>query len=229
MQSDMPDVKPDGPLRRIVNWQVVKVFGQTPAGAATMAAPFIGYVILYHDAIQPYLGGLGGMLDADTCGPWLTFETRLHLLYFGLLCLGIGTILYRIVADPDVKLHGNTSDYVARNAANVTPRNLRGMLHVIDAARPDLAEWLRADGAWIFEAGTKRDHPEMKALMAETGAEKKLDVMRSYFNVLDRYTARWAVWVAVLFYAAGFAMLAIPGLGFTARVLCTILTRGQSG
>lgn len=228
MQTDMPDVRPDGPVRRIVNWQVIKVFGQTPVGAATMAAPFIGYLILYHDAIEPYLGGLGGMLDARACGPWIGFETRLHLLYFGLLCLGIGTIIYRVMADPDVKLHGNTSDYVAKNAANVTPRNLRGMLRVVDAARPDLGAWLRADGAWIFEARKKRNHPEVKALIAETGEERKRDVMRSYFNVLDRYSARAFVWAAALFYLTGFALLTVPGLAFTARVLCTIWTGFQS-
>lgn len=200
-------------------------FGQSVAGSVTMATPFVGYLILYHDAIRPYLGGLGGLLanDAGRCGPMIGFETRLHLLYFGLLCLGLGTIIYRIFADREIKTHSGVSDYVARNAAHVTVRNLRSMYVTIRSRRSDMAALLHARGKWL----DRKEEKNLGAAVSRAGegdAELKNDVMRSYFNVLDRYTARPWAWAAYGLYAAGFFLLGVPGVLFTLRVLCTIVS-----
>ena len=221
--------KPDTIWHRVVNWMALKGFGQSTAGSVTMATPFVGYLILYHDAVRPYLGGLGGLLATDTgaCGRWIGFQTHLNLLYFGLLALGIGTIIYRICADREIKTHAGVSDYVERNAPHITVRNLRSMWRIIHDRRPGMATDLVWRGSWLDpeEVGSLAD----AIAQAENAApenptlELKHDVMRSYFKVLDRYSARHWAWVASLLYLIGFSLLAIPGLLFTARVLCTIV------
>lgn len=229
MTSATPRYTPDTNWQRRINWLALRGFGNSGVGAATMATPFIGYLILYHDAIRPYLGGLGGLLSHDgaaTCGPWVGFETRLHLLYFGLLCLGIGTIIFRAAADSAIKSHNGVSDYIAQNADFMSLRNLRSMIVTIRARRPGMGQDLVRRGPWL----DRKAVPDLKAAVARAQedpaaeAALKLDVMRSYFNVLDRYSARPWVWAAAILYGLGFSLLAAPGLAFTVRVVCTILT-----
>ena len=221
--------QPDSARHRWVNWLNLKGFGQSPAGALTMATPFIGYILLYHDAVAPWLGGLGGFLGQqapDTCGPWISFVTRLNMLYLGLLALGLGTILYRAFAHVELKRHASESDYVERNAAHITLRNLRSMFEIIAPRRPGLATDFEHRAPWLSRKAMP-SLAEANAAAQQPGAAEaeavKIDVMRSYFNVLSRYSARPWCWAASLLYGLGFVLLALPGLFFTARVLCTMV------
>lgn len=48
---------PDDFCHRTCNWETVSGFGRSGVATATMAAPFIGYAILYHSTVERYLGG----------------------------------------------------------------------------------------------------------------------------------------------------------------------------
>jgi hypothetical protein len=220
------DWKPEAWRFRTLNWHLLRGFGQSLPAGITMSTPFIGYVILYHEKIKDLLGGLGGLLDEQAlpgqCVPWFDFSMRLNLVYFSLLLLGIGTIVYRIFAPDPVKSARNVSDYVRQAADNVTARNLRSMFVTIKSRRPEVAASFDQLAPWL--ARTKSLKTASDALKNLDDGQLKIDVLRSYYNAQNRHSSRGAVYVTLFFYMLGFLLLAIPGVAFTSRVLCVVGT-----
>ena len=218
--------KPEAWHLRTLNWQLLRGFGQSLPAGVTMSTPFIGYVILYHEKIKDLLGGLGGLLDeqalADQCGPWFDFAMRLNLVYFGLLLLGIGTIIYRIFAPDPVKNARNISDYVLKTADHVTARNLRSMFVTIKSRRPEVAASFDQLAPWLDRKKSLKTASD--ALKKLDDGQLKIDVLRSYYNAQNRHSSRMAVYMTLFFYVLGFLLLAVPGIAFTSRVLCVVGT-----
>lgn len=215
---------PEGWWNRTFNWRLVRGFGQSAPATLSMSAPFIGYAILYHVEIGNWLGGLGGFLDAQngqqTCHQYISFSMRLNLMYCGILVLGFGTIIYRIFAPDEIKSARTVSDYVVQNVDIVTARNLRSMFITIKSRRPQASSSLLERAPWLEREKSLKTASD--ALKQDENNHIKIDVLRSYYNALDRHTSRCAVyWVTSLF-ILGFGLLSIPGLAFSARVLCTI-------
>jgi hypothetical protein len=211
---------------RILNWQLLRGFGQSLPAGLTMSTPFIGYVILYHEKIKDLLGGLGGLLDEqapiDQCGPWFDFTMRLNLIYFGLLLLGIGTIFYRIYAPDPVKSARNISDYVVKTVDHVTARNLRSMFVIIRSRRPEVADSLVQLAPWLERTVSLKTASD--TLKRSDDGQITIDVLRSYHFSMNRHSSRMAVYMTLFFYVLGFLLLAIPGVAFTSRVLCVVGT-----
>lgn len=189
-----------------------------------MTTPFIGYMILYHSQIEVYLGGLGGLVDkqvtAGACLPFVGFSMRLNLLYMGLLLLGLGTIIYKTFAPSVIKEAPTINDYVVGALDNVSARKLRSMYVTIKSRRPQIASSFVQIAPWLDREKSLKSASD--ALKKDDDNHIKIDVLRSYYNVQNRQTARAAVYIVLLLYVAGFLFLGIPGLDFTRRVLCVM-------
>ncbi|WP_292400775.1 hypothetical protein [Mesorhizobium sp.] len=191
-----------------------------------MAAPFIGYAILYHSTVERYLGGLGGLLslqtDVGSCAPWLTMWQKLNLTYLALVLLGVGSIVFRTLAPKTIKIYGNISHYVERELPRVTARNLRSLFVTVSARRPHLRGDFLERAAWLA-----RDKASLKSasdsLQQAKDDQLAIDVLRSYYNVMNRYTLRLAVYLTIALYALGFILLSAAGLDLTRRVLCVMI------
>lgn len=215
---------PESWLQRTFNWRLVRGFGQSAPATLSMSAPFIGYAILYHVEIGNWLGGLGGFLDdqgsPQTCQQMISFSMRLNLLYCGIFILGIGTIVYRIFAPEEVKSARTGSDYVVQNVDIVTARNLRSMFVTIKSRRPEAVDGLLGRAPWLSRDKSLKTASD--ALKQDESNHIKIDVLRSYYNALDRHSARWAVGSVAFLFFVGFGLLSIPGVAFSLRILCTI-------
>ncbi|WP_417452652.1 hypothetical protein [Kiloniella sp.] len=209
---------------RLLNWQMVRGFGQSAPATLTMATPFIGYAILYHAEIEIWLGSLGGLLDKgnllNDCDQLISFPMRLNLLYCGILLLGIGTIVYRLFAPVEIKTTRSIADYVMANIDLVTARNLRSMFITIKSRRPDAVDSLLRRAPWLERDKSLKTASD--ALKQDEDNQIRIDVLRSYYSALDRNTGRTAVKIVTVFFVLGFILLSIPGVAFTARVMCTI-------
>lgn len=228
MSDEAPEIKaswqPEAWRFRTLNWHLLRGFGQSIPAAITMSTPFVGYMILYHSHIEDYLGGLGGLLERQSepgqCLPWIEFSTRLNLIYLGLLFLGVGTIVYKIFAPGIVKGARDINDYVVETIDNVSARNLRSMFATIRSRRPIVASTFLQRAPWLDRAKSLKTASD--ALKKDDDNQIKIDVLRSFYAVQDRYTSRWAVYAVLALYTIGFSLLAVPGLAFTARVLCVV-------
>lgn len=209
---------------RILNWHLLRGFGQSVPATITMSTPFVGYMILYHSQIEEYLGGLGGLLEQQSepgqCLPWIDFSERLNLIYLGLLLLGIGTILYKTFAPSIVKGAHDINDYVVETIDNVSARNLRSMFATIHSRRSKVASTLLQRAPWLDRKASLKTASD--ALKKDDDNQIKIDVLRSFYTVQDRHTARAALYCVLALYSFGFLLLAVPGLAFTGRVLCVV-------
>ncbi|RVC64392.1 hypothetical protein [Mesorhizobium sp.] len=81
----------------------------------TILVPFIGYLIIFNQSIQSYVGLVFDKIEyiplsKPTSGEHVAL--RFYNLYFGLLFLGIGSFLYTIFAPRQIKQHPLIADYV---------------------------------------------------------------------------------------------------------------------
>ncbi|WP_156174580.1 hypothetical protein [Hoeflea sp. IMCC20628] len=209
---------------RVLNWHMLRGFGQSIPAAITMSTPFVGYMILYHEKIENYLGGLGGLLDIQAqpgqCLPWIDFSMRLNFVYCGLLLLGIGTIAYRFFSPEAIKDARNITDYVVSSVDNVSARNLRSMYATIHSRRPEIASSFIQRAPWLERKKSLKAASD--GLRQDTDGQLRVDVLRSFYSVQDRHTLRYVVYFILLFYALGFLLLSVPGFTFTTRVLCVV-------
>ncbi|MCW2305494.1 hypothetical protein M2324_003920 [Rhodovulum sulfidophilum] len=181
-------------------------------------------MILYHSQIEEYLGGLGGLLNQQaqpgTCAPWFEFSMRLNIVYIGLLFLGFGTILYRAFAPGVIKGAKGINEYVVETIENVSARNLRSMYVTIKSKRPQVASSFGRRAPWLSRDKSLKTASD--ALKKDDDNQIKIDILRSFYNVQNRHTLRGIVYMVLVFYAAGFVLLSLPGLTFTGRVLCNV-------
>ncbi|UWQ32457.1 hypothetical protein K3555_18310 [Leisingera sp. M527] len=216
--------RPEGWRKRVINWHLLRGFGQSVPATISMSAPFIGYLVLYHSEIETYLGGLGGLLEkqasAQVCSPWFDFPTRLNILYLGLMCLGLGAIAFRVFAPAVIKSASNKQDYVTTSLDSVSARNLRAMYVTIKSRRPSAAKALVERAPWLDRSKSLKTASD--GLRKDEDGQLKMDVLSSYYSAQDRNTSRFWVYFVLILFAFGFSLLALPGLAFTQRVLCVI-------
>lgn len=225
---------PDDFWRRTFNWELVRGFGQSRLATISIAMPFIGYALLYHAEIESIIGGLGGYLDAQigdtevvgqegarSGGFEIELFTRLSLIYLGTVLIGVGTIVYRLIAPKTVKEFRSVSHFVEVELSRATARRLRSMMVTISARRPQTASGLFEIAPWL-----RRSHCKLKAAVGELknieDDQLQIDVLSSFYNVESRYTARTGVYVTVAFYVLGFIAVSIPGIAFTVKVLAAM-------
>jgi len=217
-----PSYKPDDFWHKVFNWELVRGFGQSHIGSASIAMPFIGFALLYHTELQVFLGGLGGSLGvtAESAGEnkILSFNTKLNLIYLGSFCVGIGSIVYRLMAPKTIKEFSSISQFAEIEISRATARRLRSMMTTISSRRPEISNDFRARAAWLTRSNCtlKSAANELRNLKDD---QLQNDVLSSFYNVENRYTARKSLFFVTLFYAIGFLLLSIPGLVFTLRVL----------
>ena len=132
--------------------------------------------------------------------------------------VGVGTIVFRLVAPATIKEFGSISQFVENELGRATARKLRTMVIAVNARRPTVAAPLLSIAPWLDRSKTKLKQAsnELRALKDE---QLQIDVLSSFYNVEDRYSQRWAVYLTALLYGVGFALISIPGLSFTYRVL----------
>ena len=216
----------ESPWQTVFNWEAVSVFGRSKVATGTMAAPFIGYIILYHSSIEQYLGGFGGLVGMHTapgaCSAWLSGWQKLNFTYVALVILGVGSILFRLTAPKVIKLYGNVYDYLDREIPRATAGSLRTIYSRSLVHHPDKAEALLKRAAWLdsTQASLKT---ASDTLQAGRDDQLKIDILTCYYDVLDRHTMRPAVYATTVLYGVGFALLSLPGLDLTRRVVCVML------
>jgi len=134
------------------------------------------------EAIKPYLGGLGGALleeNSDCCSGFFDFETKLHLIYLGAICIGIGTIFYRIFAHHIVKKYRDANDYIRSELNFLTSecirqifKNIRNIDSIDTEGFLKIAPWLCSTTIGIKSAS---DAYEQNRAITESGVWTRSD------------------------------------------------------
>ncbi|MGL4243570.1 MAG: hypothetical protein ACRCTI_20855, partial [Beijerinckiaceae bacterium] len=103
-------------LSRSFSWSNLKNIGSSRIVQLSIAAPFIGYAILFNEHTYKLLDEIPyGIVKGD-------YRLKnVYFLYFGLTLMGFSTLIYNIFAPEEVKLYDGAIGYVdkIREVSNV--------------------------------------------------------------------------------------------------------------
>jgi hypothetical protein len=182
-----------------------------------MLMPAIGYIIIFNDDLREHLQlwrgvfGSGEVLATDAV-PW-----RLLLIYFGLVALAVGSILYQIFCPVEVKRYASDMDFIAdveaygssglkhRIAKNLARDKIVGSAFMtFERIRDDIEKHARALG--IGQPESKADTDDLR------------NTLSLYFHTIDA-SARAARGAITILYSVGFVLAGIPSVSVFFYVL----------
>ncbi|WP_131802694.1 hypothetical protein [Limimaricola pyoseonensis] len=223
-----------------MNWEVLGAVGRSRLAAISILMPFIGYAILYNDQVMKFLESVGlhsfpaptrDMISAPddrSWGKWLegvldlSVIARLNFLYVGSFLLGLGTIVFKIIAPSTIQQHSSIEAFFNSELERASARRLRTMVRTIRHRRPQVAANLINAAPWLDRE--KRTLKIAYAEMREQGdSQIQADVLSSFYNVESRYYRRAGAFSVAAIYVSAFSLISIPGLCFTLQVLLSML------
>jgi hypothetical protein len=97
----------------LLAWDQLRSVGNSRIVQASVLFPILGFLILFNDQALSLLAMAGLDRAPPHSGPvaWL-WTKKLYFLYFGLMSLGSGSLLYAIHCPFIIKKHGDASDFV---------------------------------------------------------------------------------------------------------------------
>ena len=108
----------------IPKWSALSKVGNSSAVRLTPLIPLVGYLILFNCALGPSLHLAEQFSSAGPDQQPPLISTKLLLVYFGLVSLAIGSVIYAFFCPDDIKAHPTASDYVAAEAPTVSQAEL---------------------------------------------------------------------------------------------------------
>jgi len=174
----------------LLTWMQLRSVGNSRLVQASVLFPLIGYLILFNDQVSSFLvfRGLDAALPSQGILAWI-WSRKLYLLYFGLMSLGVGSLIYSLRCPHLVKKHGDFSDYVRIDGPSLSVRSTRNLAK-------DLKIYSSADR--IFEA-------------TEACEKARPDIMHQWYAHLSSQHRHSRNAVSILF-TVGFILVSAPSL-----------------
>ena len=203
----------------MIKWDLLGKIGNSKIMGLTIIMPLIGYMVIFNVHVVEYLNlstslftgeSSNGSVPAQT-GPEFKESTRLLLIYYGLTLLGIASIIYQFFCPPLIKMYPYEGRYIESEIALMT--NLRyqemskKLMDCYSEGSDETKKLKKIIGVTneIFSNGKKNDEddPEYKRQMIDF-----MSINWAHSNNLGK-VIRFFV---TIFYALGFAALAIPSI-----------------
>jgi len=109
-------------------WELLRLVGNSYAVKLTVLVPFIGYLLLFNDTLVKFFA-LQILTEGKTeSAPEQINLLNLRLLYFGLLFVGVGSILYLMFCPSVIKSHAGSTDFVRAELEHATYKHIRDLL-----------------------------------------------------------------------------------------------------
>jgi len=122
-------------------WADLRTIGNSSAVRAAIVVPVIGYLIILNSTVADYLKMHGIEPLQQPSSLWdRLWATKLYLIYFGLMYLGLGSAVYQWKCPHFVKKHADWTDYVAGTAPHTESNDIGTLQKVVGA-----------DEVWITE------------------------------------------------------------------------------
>ena len=184
-------------------WASLRTIGNSAPVRASIVVPVIGYFLVLNSTLAAYAGLHGIEWSHQPATVWdHIWASKLYFVYFGLMLLGLGSIVYQWRCPRFVKKFGDWSDYVAAISPHTDPTQIY-----------ILAEMVGAD----FEADqydgdmpASRDDLQKRYLHASF-------VQMSEHDLISRA-------ICTTFFFGGLILLAIPSTMTAVRVLASLVS-----
>jgi len=213
--------------RLILKWRTLKTIGGSRTVALAGFFPFVGYLVLANQDFSQFLTLITDSGDATASA--MAATDRLRQMYFGMLSLSVGVLLYKTFCPLEISQFGDRYDYIEKELPIATPIRVvaiqRGMQNLdwwhtflIEAAlEKEIGEAskLKIGNAEIrdltfpiHEEGNGQKSP--KAFQADSGVPI-LQLLNTHFD-LQNSSSGIARAICTVAFAYGYAKLAWPSL-----------------
>jgi hypothetical protein len=200
----MPQEKSSRGFFDFVPWSMLRGVGNSYAAKVTILIPLFAYLIVFNDKIVGYLhlvAELGGNATAADVSP------RLLLVYFGLVAIAVGTILYGWLCPAGVKFYGSSNFYVS---------NVQGA--VKDFKIEEYEKELKSSRfAGRYKRMRDRYESDFKAISDHQKSQIDNGVLHLYYDLQNLKYPLARILIGFL-YLIGFACLLYPSAGVFWRV-----------
>jgi hypothetical protein len=207
-------------------WEVLTRVGRSKLVSLTIFVPVLGYLIIFNENLVAFLVlsedifPHGNPTTGETLSWWFSGRTRLMFLYFGLMFVGVASILYQLLCPTLIKEHGSGSSFIRDEIDLMTGRRTNGILRSLsdrikesDNGFEELTSL--ADALRRFYQDDPAAYPE--------GTRERLNtdlMLLQWENENSRHPHTRSV-VAIL-YLLGFVLLFVPSAELFLRVSSTI-------
>lgn len=195
-----------------------------------MAVPIVGYLILFNDSVSEHLS-FNRLARENVAGFGLSPISRLQIIYFALVFLGLANILYRVKRPFVFKVGTNQSTYVDNALRHFTPSayiDIHGAIrhegHFTLHGKYYDAEY----AAFLEEAlGREENDPRGESTGDWTAAKNKYEsllrsmLIENFFrnDIKRRYSLTACIFLALV----GYGLLLVPSADLFLKVLAVTL------
>ncbi|WP_217513126.1 hypothetical protein [Vibrio metschnikovii] len=121
----------------IPKWCALRLVGSSKVVKLTVFMPFVGYLILFNNEIISYLELSKSALGIDSSGiEDVSFE-RLYQLYFGLMIVGVASLLFSLFCPQIVKANADEYSYYEKELFSMTANRIRAISDMLRKSIPE--------------------------------------------------------------------------------------------
>jgi len=214
-------------IRFILKWRTLKTIGGSRTVALAGFFPFVGYLVLANQDLSQFLTLITDNPSGAT-GAEATTD-RLRQMYFGMLSLSVGVLLYKVLCPLEIAQFGDRYDYIEKELTIATPirvvaiqREMKNLdwwhtVFIEAALEKEISEASRLEVGNaeireltfpIHEEGNGQKSP--KAFQADSGVPI-LQLLNTHFE-RQNSSSGIARAICTVAFAYGYAKLAWPSL-----------------
>jgi len=222
-------------LKLVPKWDGLSLIGKSKLINLTVLAPFIGYLILFNKELASYF-----ILSAELIGNTVENQsteqdnfTRLYFLYYGLITLGISSILFSFLCPKVIKNHETEFNYINSELQILTTNRVALITNDISKIIPAGSDDKKSLDTFTLQFNSAYEHamnsfkgngPSDFDFQGAVNERKSLEY-KAYSNILNLYwdfknTSGVVIRMIILFmYFLGFILVLIPSIGVFWKVL----------
>lgn len=213
----------------LVTWESLGKIYRSKAVNLTICIPFIGYLLLLNDQAAA-LTLFTAVIDETPAASLV----RLYQIYFGLVFLGLASILYMIFCPRVIKENESLHHLFVKEKDNMTITRLntyayraQALLEIPSEPQRDLRELFdRYTKALAIAAEDAHFNNNVSMRKKEIENKSTCDILEMYWNLSNARFLPLKITIFMI-YIGGFIFLLLPSISVFAKVLIKLASAGN--
>jgi hypothetical protein len=194
-------------------WSRLRWVGNSVAARLTILIPLVGYLIIFNERLLSYSN-----LSVRLFGQIEPVSWRLLIVYFGLVLIAIGSVLFAIFCPLELKIYASANQFIQAEEPSMSELRMQ----LIEQSLEEGDENARFIHEQLLANSSNRPTAQNVQEIRHRGKIIERTELDIYFQMLDR--AHLAIRLCVgVSYTIGFCMLFIPSADVFFRVTVVLM------
>ncbi|WP_217511759.1 hypothetical protein [Vibrio metschnikovii] len=215
----------------IPKWCTLRLIGSSKVVKLTIIMPFLGYLILFNNEIIIYFELSKSALGIDSAVIEAVSFNRLYQLYFGLMIVGLASLLFSLFCPQIIKTNADEYSYYEKELFSMTEKHLITKCDMLNKSisemeQSNLRKVIDCYNNASTDAENKRAHSVItrEQIYSVTENNKKeaiSDALKVEWLFRTNSMPKLRLIISI-FYGVGFAILIYPSANIFLKV-CSIV------